>query len=95
MDNANWDPTLEINNDSVDKSYESFINIANSIIAKHAPLKRVSLNKKLKLRAKPQITKGMLISISNKIRHIESIAELKTKLEGMNCTTYLKNFAIQ
>ena len=75
LDNKNWSVILETNN-----------NIANSIIAKHAPLKRISLNKELKLRAKLSIAKGILISIINKnMKHIESIAEQKTKLEEMNC----------
>ena len=56
---------LEVNNGDVDKSFESFITIVNSIIAEHAPLKKISV-KERKPRAKPWITKGILTSINNK-----------------------------
>ena len=46
-------------------SLESFITTVNSIIAQHAPLKKISA-KEQKLRAKPWITKGILTSINNK-----------------------------
>ena len=56
---------LDVNNGDVDKSFESFITIVNSIIAEHAPLKKISV-KERKPRAKPWITKGILTSINNK-----------------------------
>ena len=92
--NTNWDAILEVNNGNVDKSFESFITTVNSIIAEHAPLKKISV-KERKLRAKPWITKGILTSINTKTKHIKSIAEQKNKLEEMSCTTYLKNIEIQ
>ena len=39
--NTNWDAILEVNNGDIDKSFESFITTVNSIIAEHAPLKRI------------------------------------------------------
>ena len=63
--NTNWDAILGVNNGDVDKYFESFITIVNSIIAEHAPLKKISV-KERKLRAKPWITKGILTSINNK-----------------------------
>ena len=63
--NTNWDAVLEVNNSNVDKSFESFITTVNSIIAEHAPLKKISV-KERKLRAKPWIAKGILNSINNK-----------------------------
>ena len=74
--------------------FESFITTVNSVIAEHAPLKKISV-KERKLRAKPWITKGILTSINTKTKHIKSIAEQKNKLEEMSCTTYLKNIEIQ
>ena len=63
--NTNWDAILEVNNDNVDKSFESFVTTVNSIIAEHALLNKISL-KKRKLIAKHWITKGILTSINNK-----------------------------
>ena len=38
--NTNWGTVLEVNNDDVDESFESFIITVNSILAEHAPLKK-------------------------------------------------------
>ena len=91
--NTNWDAILEVHNGDVDKSFGSFITTVNSIITEHAPFKKISV-KERQLRAKPWITKKILIS-TTKTKHTESIAEQKTKLEEMSCTTYLKNIKIQ
>ena len=63
--NTNLDTILEINNGDVDKSFESFITTVNSIIAEHAPLKKISV-KERKRRAEPWITKGIITLINNK-----------------------------
>ena len=76
------------------KSFESFIATVNSIIAEHAPLRKISINERKKEQSlgsqktyKPQST--------TKTKHMESIAEQKTKLEEMSCTTDLKYIEIQ
>ena len=60
-----WDATVEKKNGDVNKSFESFITTANSIIAEHAPLKKISV-KEGKLRANTWIAKGILTPINNK-----------------------------
>ena len=76
------------------KSLESFIATVNSIIAEHAPLRKISIKERKKEQSlgsqktyKPQST--------TKTKHMESIAEQKTKLEEMSCTTDLKYIEIQ
>ena len=76
------------------KSFESFIATVNSIIAEHAPLRKISIKERKKEQSlgsqktyKPQST--------TKTKHMESIAEQKTKLEEMSCTTDLKYIEIQ
>ena len=76
------------------KSFESFIATVNSIIAEHAPLRKISIKERKKEQSlgsqktyKPQSTA--------KTKHMESIAEQKTKLEEMSCTTDLKYIEIQ
>ena len=74
--NTNWDAILEVNNGDVDKSFESFITTVNSIIAEHAPLKKISV-KERKLRAKPWIAKGILNSINNKNKTYRKYCRVK------------------
>ena len=76
------------------KSFESFIATVNSIIAEHAPLRKISIKERKKEQSlgsqktyKPQST--------TKTKHMESIAEQKTKLEEMSCTTDLKYIELQ
>ena len=76
------------------KSFESFIATVNSIIAEHAPLRKISIKERKKEQSlgsqktyKPQST--------TKTKHMESIAEQKAKLEEMSCTTDLKYIEIQ
>ena len=76
------------------KSFESFIATVNSIIAEHAPLRKISIKERKKEQSlgsqktyKPQST--------TKTKHMESIAEQKTKLEEMSCTTDLKYIEIK
>ena len=76
------------------KSFESFIATVNSIIAEHAPLRKISIKERKKEQSlgsqktyKPQS--------ATKTKHMESIAEQKTKLEEMSCTTDLKYIEIQ
>ena len=76
------------------KSFESFIATVNSIIAEHAPLRKISIKERKKEQSlgsqktyKPQST--------TKTKHMESIAEQKTKLEEISCTTDLKYIEIQ
>ena len=76
--NANWDAILEVNNGNVDKSFESFITTVNSVIAEHAPLKKISV-KERKLRAKPWITKGILTSINNKNKTYQKYCQPKNQ----------------
>ena len=78
----------------LNKSFESFIATVNSIIAEHAPLRKISIKERKKEQSlgsqktyKPQST--------TKTKHMESIAEQKTKLEEMSCTTDLKYIEIQ
>jgi len=47
--------------------FDEFINIFQTIINKHAPLRKLSRREK-QLQAKPWITRGLLISIKNKNR---------------------------
>ena len=76
--NTNLDTILEINNGDVDKSFESFITTVNSIIAEHAPLKKISV-KERKRRAKPWITKGIIASINNKNKTYRKYCRAKNR----------------
>ena len=50
--NTSWDDVLEVHSEDVDKSSDTFFSTINSIIDRHAPLKKMSL-KERKLKLKP------------------------------------------
>ena len=89
--NTNWDAILEVNNGNVDKSFESFITTVNSIIAEHAPLKKISV-KERKLRAKPWITKGILTSINNKNKTYRKYCRAKNQTRRDELHNLLKKY---
>ena len=50
--NTSWDDVLEVHSEDVDKSSDIFFSTINSIIDRHAPLKKMPL-KERKLKLKP------------------------------------------
>ena len=62
-----WDKILELNKRNVDLSSENFLKTFDSIIDKHLPLRKLTIQEK-KLSQKPWITIGILNSIKNKNR---------------------------
>ena len=89
--NTNWDAILEINNGDVDKSFESFITTVNSVIAEHAPLKKMSV-KERKLKAKPWITKGILTSINNKNKIYQNYCRAKNQTRRDELNNFFKKY---
>ena len=69
----------------MNQSLENFLNITNSLLDRYAPLKQVT-KKDLKTKSKPWITKGILISIINKVKiHSKSLkAKDQTRKEALN-----------
>ena len=63
--NINWKSVLGINKKDVDFSFSKFFETFNSLLQKHAPIKKLS-NKDKKTMKKPWITKGILKSIEKK-----------------------------
>ena len=61
------DEIIELNKGNVDLSSENFLKIFDSIIDKHLPLRKLTIQEK-KLLQKPWITTGILNSIKNKNR---------------------------
>ena len=83
-----WDEILELNKGNVDLSSENFLKIFDSIIDKHLPLRKLTIQEK-KLSQKPWITTGILNSIKNKNRkYIENINEQRMLPGNM---TYIMN----
>ena len=63
------EPALDVNN--FNTSYNKFIEIINKTVDQHVPVKKYS-RKHQKLKNKPWITKGILVSIRNKNKMIKS-----------------------
>ena len=85
------DAILEEHNGDGDKSLESFIATVNSIIAEHAPLKKISV-KERKLRAKPWITKGILTSINNKNETYQKYCRAKNQTGRDELHNFFKKY---
>ena len=62
-----WDEILELNKGNVDLSSKNFLKTFDSIIDKHLPLRKLTIQEK-KLSQKPWITTGILNSIKNRNR---------------------------
>ena len=83
-----WDEILELKKGNVDLSSENFLKTFDSIIDKHLPLRKLTIQEK-KLSQKPWITTGILNSIKNKNRkYIENINEQRMLPGNM---TYIMN----
>ena len=64
-DHINWVEALKVNDKNVDTSLGNFLQINNSLVEKHAPLKQI-IKKEIKTKSKQWITTGILTSIWNK-----------------------------
>ena len=83
-----WDEILELNKGNVDLSSKNFLKTFDSIIDKHLPLRKLTIQEK-KLSQKRWITTGILNSIKNKNRkYIENINEQRMLPGNM---TYIMN----
>ena len=60
-----WSTKIDLNANQVNSSFENFLNVINSLLDEHAPMKKVSKHR-LKFRNKPWITKGIQKSIALK-----------------------------
>ena len=65
---ANWDELMNCDGGDIDYSLSNFLNNFNSILDKHAPLKKAN-KKEIKTQQKPWITQGILCSIKKKRHH--------------------------
>ena len=61
LKSIDWNISLNIADDNIDKTCDNFLVIFNNLLDIHAPYKKISLKEK-KLRDKPWITKGILTS---------------------------------
>ena len=68
--NINWDDIIDIEKNDTNLSFDSFFNKFNTVLNKHAPLKKIS-NKSFKRQFKPWITQAIKISIKkcNKLKN--------------------------
>ena len=89
--NTSWDDVLEVHSEDVDKSSDTFFSTINSIIDRHAPLKKMSL-KERKLKLKPWITKGILISIDNKNKTYRKYCRAKDENRKYELHTLFKQY---
>ena len=60
-----WSTKIDLNANQVNSSFENFLNVINSLLDEHAPMKKVSKHR-LKFRNKPWITKAIQKSINVK-----------------------------
>ena len=65
LEHINWVEALKVNDKNVDTSLGNFLQIFNSLLEEHAPLKQI-IKKEIKTKSKPWVTTGILISIRNK-----------------------------
>ena len=63
--NTNWNDIIDINNNDINESFNSFFQNFNNILDKHIPLKKLS-NKNFKRNFKPWITLGILKSLKKR-----------------------------
>ena len=89
--NTSWDDVLEVHSEDVDKSSDTFFSTINSIIDRHAPLKKMSL-KERKLKLKPWITKGILTSIDNKNKTYGKYCRAKDENRKYELHTLFKQY---
>ena len=76
-----WSDVLQLDQQDVNLSIESFLGNMNSILDKHAPLKLINKNK-LKLKSKPWITLSIQTSITvknNLLKRFINAKDSKTK----------------
>ena len=76
LEHINWVEALKISDKNVDTSLGNFLQIINSLIEKHAPLKQIT-KKKIKTKSKPWITTGFLTSILNKNKKYNKFCKTK------------------
>ena len=68
---VNWDAHLFSEHQDVNDSLETFCDIINTLLDRHAPLKRVPIKKQTN-KSKPWITIGLITSINKKIPYIKN-----------------------
>ena len=78
LEHINWVEALKINDENVETSLGNFLQITNSLLGKHAPLKQIT-KKEIKTKSKPCITTGILTSIRNKNKTYNKLCKAKDK----------------
>ena len=74
-----WPSTLQLDKNSVDFSFDIFINTINSLIDKHIPLKNCKMKRRLQT-SKPWITAGILNSMDKRDKLYKSLIKCKDPL---------------
>ena len=89
LEHINWVEALKVNDKNVGTSLGNFLQIINSLLEKHAPLKQIT-KKEIKTKTKPWITTGILTLIRNKNKIYKNFAKLKTRNEKIYYTNSSK-----
>ena len=91
LEHINWVEALKINDENVETSLGNFLQIINSLLEKHAPLKQIT-KKEIKTKSKPCITTGILTSIRNKNKTYNKLCKAKDKERKDLLYQQLKNY---
>ena len=87
LNNINWNTCIEAEHRDINHSFDNFISSFNSVLDRHAPLKKANKSE-LKLHQKPWITTGILRSI--KMRNSIFRQFKKCKQQERKNTLYLR-----
>ena len=76
LEHINWVEALKVNDKNVDTSLGNFLQIFNSLLEEHAPLKQI-IKKEIKTKSKPWVTTVILTSIRNKNKIYNTFCKAK------------------
>ena len=73
---TNWDENLQLNKNSVNVSFNNYLDIINTLITEHVPIKKLN-KKQWKFLQKPWLTRGIQNSIQKKNRLFKKFIKCK------------------
>ena len=74
----NWNSKLQTNKNNVNLSFDNFYTGINFLLDKHVPLRKIS-KKEFKLKVKPWITPGIIISIRKRDKLLKKFINCKNQ----------------
>ena len=87
----NWKNTLNLKKQNTDLSFDNFYNSINSLLNKHAPLKKLT-KKQIKTMSKPWITQGLLTSIKKRNQLHKLFIKSKNPIEKLTHENRFKQY---